>query len=499
MQIPLLSFLFKKKKNKLKIPDSILIKNLREICKNSAISIYENSTIYHHTQSYFIPLLLLNPTKGIYLFEYKEWSYEDLKNSTISKATNQDSTDKNLAYEKTHDFIKQKFNELTHCDGIKIHNYLIMENLNTDEYKQLDESFKELLPYQKIIFSNSSETEILEKLNNAPVCSSPLGDESNIMANLFVQYLIFSNDKKIDLATDEQIKFIDSTVSGVEALCGGSNSGKTSSILLKALLEKLRNPKLRVVIIEPTLLACEILKKKLLNIIEYAIVEVDITSIEVITPLTLLNKHLVKIRKTPLDEIVYIDEVLMKKNFNIADLIICDDSNLLSNEFIDYLKHIQKTKSLVLVNDKNMQDVKYRFNKSFKTKKVELVFKQANRYAKTLRIISNLLKEDATKKILVISNNDSKRKLSEDLECFIESEVTLLNSSQNLSLQELDNLILSSYEQISAMNADIVIALDIEETTLSKLKYAIDIAEEKSFIIYDETGENIQKLKEENV
>ena len=74
---------------------------------------------------------------GIYLFEYKEWSYDDLKNATVSKATNQDSSDKSLAYEKTHEFIRQKFNELTHNDGVEIHNYLLMENLNSDEVLEI--------------------------------------------------------------------------------------------------------------------------------------------------------------------------------------------------------------------------------------------------------------------------------------------------------------------------------------------------------------------------
>ena len=138
--------LFKKKPKTRKLPDSLLIKKLKEVSKNNGLSIYENITIYHHTQSFFIPLLILDPTRGIYLFEYKEWSYDDLKNATVSKATNQDSSNKSLAYQKTHDFIKQKFNELTHNDGVPIYNYLLMENLNSDEYKHLDDSFKELLP-----------------------------------------------------------------------------------------------------------------------------------------------------------------------------------------------------------------------------------------------------------------------------------------------------------------------------------------------------------------
>ena len=99
--------LFKKKSKTLKLPDSLLVKKLKQVCKNNNLSIYENITIYHHKQSYFIPLLIVDTKRGIYLFEYKEWSYNDLKDATISKATNQDASEESLSFEKTQ-FYKTK-------------------------------------------------------------------------------------------------------------------------------------------------------------------------------------------------------------------------------------------------------------------------------------------------------------------------------------------------------------------------------------------------------
>ncbi len=490
------SSLFKKKQKTLTLPDSLLIKKLKEVAKNNDLSIYENITIYHHKKSFFIPLLILDSTRGIYLFEHKEWSYDDLKNATVSKATNQNSSNKSLAFEKTHEFIKQKFNELTHDDGVDIYNYLLMENLNSDEYEHLDDSFKELLPHQKIMFSDSLEEEILQKLNETPISINPMPNEANIMGNLLVQYLILSKDKEIYLATHEQRKFIESKSTGLETLSSHSYSGKTSSILLKAILENLRNPELKIIIIEPTNIACDILKKKLLDIIEYAIIEVDITSIEIITPISIVNKHLIKINKPHLDKTLHIDDKLMQKSFNVADLIICDDSHLLSFEFIEYLKYLQKNSSLLLVNDENNEDATFRFEKSFKTKDLKVIFKQANQYAKTLHTISNLLKENSSNDILVVSNNSTKRNLNEDLESFIEDKTTLLDADDNLQHQDLDNLILCSYSQISAMNSKYVILIDVEKTSINELEYALNIAEDTAFIIYEEDGKNIQILKE---
>ncbi len=495
MNISSITSFFKKKEKTLKLPESLLIKKLKEISEKNSLSIYENITIYHHTQSYFIPLLILDPNRGIYLFEYKEWSYDDLKNATVSKATNQESSNKNLAFEKTHEFIKQKFNELTHNDGVAIYNYLLMPNLNSDEYTHLDESFAELLPYQKIMFNDSSDIEIFDKIKDTPRPKFPMPDEANIMGNLLVQYLILSKGKKIHLATNEQIDFIESNEKGIQTLSGCSYSGKTSSLLLKAILENLRHPELKIIIIEPTILACDILKKKLLDIVEYAIIEVDITQIEIITPIALINKHLMKLKKPTLDIVLHVDDILMKKNFSIADLIICDDSNLLDIKFIEYLEHIQKNASLILVNEE-INNPTFQLKDSFKTKKTKVIFKQANQYAKALQIVSKLLEENQPSDILIVSDNLNKRNLKEDLEFFIEGSSLSIDANNNLENQNLDSLLLCSYTQISGMQSKYTILIDIEEASLNEIEYAINLANESSYIIYEDESQNINTLKE---
>jgi len=147
-------------------------------------------------------------------------------------------------------------------------------------------------------------------------------------------------------------------------------------------------------------------------------------------------------------------------------------------------------------NDENNEDATFRFEKSFKTKDLKVIFKQANQYAKTLHTISNLLKENSSNDILVVSNNSTKRNLNEDLESFIEDKTTLLDADDNLQHQDLDNLILCSYSQISAMNSKYVILIDVEKTSINELEYALNIAEDTAFIIYEEDGKNIQILKE---
>ncbi len=495
MNFSFLKSIFKKKTQSLKHIDSIVIKNLKEVCHENKLFVYENITIYHHTQSFFIPLLILDTTRGIYIFEHKPWSYDDLKNASLSKAENQESSSQNVAFDKTHDFIRQKFNELTHNDGVPIFNFLLMENLNAAEYEHLNISFQELLPKNRVIFNDSTGQEIIKKLRSVIAPTSTLPDVANIMGNLLVQYLILSKNEKIYLATPEQINFINSQIDHCQILEAKAGSGKTSALLLKAILEKLRNPAMSVMIIAPTTIACHILKQRLLNTIEYAIIEVDITSIEIITPIELLNKHLRKLKKTTLEDSIFIDNILMSSNFKSADLIMCDDADLLPDSFIDYLKHIQNKSDLLLVSNKNSADADYVFQKSFRDKNQKIIFKQANPHAKTLQTISDLLNNNSSNEILVISNNLNKEKLNDDLEFFIRDKAILLDSSKNLIDQDINNLLLSTYEELSSISAKFVILLDVCSASKEQLDYASSLCEDSCYVIYDEECENIDYLR----
>ncbi len=89
---------------------------------------------------------MLDSLRGLYLFESKEWTYGELKKADIQKAQKQENSNDTLAYENTQNIIKQKFNELTHNDGVPIFNYLLMENLTADEYEYLKVIFCFLSP-----------------------------------------------------------------------------------------------------------------------------------------------------------------------------------------------------------------------------------------------------------------------------------------------------------------------------------------------------------------
>lgn len=488
--------LFKNKSSTHNLTDSHVFNNLKEVCNENALLIYKNITIYHHTQNFFIPLLILDPTHGIYIFEYKTWDYNELKNATAKKSQNQAISDETLAFDRVHNIIRKKFNELTHSDGVAIFNFLLMENLSVEKYEHLDISLQELLPKNRVIFSDSSKEDILNNLKDVEEPEAPLPDVAYIMGNLLIQYLIISDDDTLHLATSQQMDFIESQVKGHQTIYGESGSGKTNAILLKTILYKLKNPNKKIIIIEPTTLACDILKQKLIKSVEHAIIVLDLTSIEIITPIILLNRHLSKYNKLLLDKTLYIDKTLMKKKFQIADTIICDDSDLIGDEFTLYLKHIQNKANLILVSNKETSKADFIFEKSFYSSAINIEFIKTNPYAKTLQIIAKLLKNDNAKDILVVSDELSKEQLHDDLEFFIEDKTVLLDSSKNLIDQNLETLILSTYSQISGISAKYVILLGVSLASKEELCYAINSSKDSVYILYEDESQKLSELRE---
>ena len=487
----LTSFFFKKNKT-LRVPDSLLVKRLKELSLQSNLQIYKDVTIYHHTESYEIPLMVLDNLRGLYIFESKEWTFDELKNADIQKAKQQETSKNTLAFENTHNIIRKKFNELIHNDGVPIFNYLLMENLNADEYEHLPLPFKELIPKEKVIFSDSLQADIFKKLQHASEENTKLPSIDDIVGTLLVQYAIMDEKNRIHVATQEQINYIDKEISPLETLNGSYASGKSSVLLLKAMVEIFHKRSQKIIIIKPTTLSCNILKKRLLEMVERAIVEIDLTLIEIITPLELINKHQDKLGRDSLDTLT-IDEKLMNKSFNVADLIMCDDANIFSNDFISYLKHIQKKSKLLLVNSE-VNPEELNFNNNFRLKNKSVKFHKINPHAKALHLIASLLKNES-KNILVVSNSLSREKLKDDLEHFITKKPKILDSNIDLINQKHNDLTFCTYKDINALNVNHIILMDLCFTSKNEIEYAFNLSKISVDILYEEDCQEIKNLR----
>jgi len=106
MNITSLTSFFKKKSEQLRPLDTILIKKLKNLSQQSDLLVLNNVKIYHHTAIYNIGLIVLDPLRGLYIFESKKWTYDELKNADVQKAEKQEHADDTLAYENTQNIIK---------------------------------------------------------------------------------------------------------------------------------------------------------------------------------------------------------------------------------------------------------------------------------------------------------------------------------------------------------------------------------------------------------
>ncbi|MDQ7042500.1 MAG: hypothetical protein Q9M40_03745 [Sulfurimonas sp.] len=490
MNISSLTSFFKKKPSQLATLDTILVKRLKGLSEQSNLLVFKDVKIYHHASVYKIGLIVFDSLRGLYLFESKEWSYDELKNSKIQKAQKQEASQDTLAFENTQDIIKQKFNELTHSDGVPIFNFLMMENLNADEYEHLNDSFKSLLPKEKIIFSDSNQADILKKLHNSCEESSDLPSIDNVLGTLFIQYAIINKQESVYLCSEEQRVFLDTPLKPLTHLTGLHGSGKSNLLLLKSIIEILDKKAQKIVLLKPTVLACDIFKKKLLTIIEHAIVEIDLTSIEVITPVELINKHLLKLNKQSIS-LIEINPKLMQKNFHYADIIMCDDSDQLPSEFIQYLQHIQKHSTLVLVN-RLMSNTN--LNKNFRDINREIKFHKTNPHAKALHLISGFLRKKL-QNILIVCSPTSRDKLKDDLTLFIEENPDTINSSSALINQNFNNILFCTYSDINELNANHIILMDLCFVSKNEIEYAFNLAQVSVDVLYEEECEEIIDLR----
>lgn len=483
---------FKKKEHTLIVPDTILVTKLKNLSSQSNLLVYKNVKIYHHTLTYNIKLMLVDKLRGLYIFETKEWTYDELKNAQIEKATKQKCGDNTLAYENTHNIIRQKFNEVTHNDGVPIFNFLLMENLNADEYEHLSESFQELLPREKIIFSDASEADIFKKLQAVKEEDKELPSIDSILGTLFVQYTLLDHKNKPHFCNSEQIAFIDAQLTNNYELTGVSASGKSKILLLKSLFEILNQTAKKIIILKPTLLACDILKQKLLNLIEHAIIEFDLSAIEIITPITLINRHLEKLGMEKTTHIE-IDSRLLKKNYNFADIIFCDDTHLLNIEFTEYLKHLQIKRRLVLVKQENLQEETH-FKINYRQKKQIFNFYKTNPHAKALHIIARLSINES-KNIVIVCSKDSREKLQEDLNSFIKQTPEYIESSIELINQNFVDISFCEYSDINSLRVDHIILIDLCLINKNLLEYAINLSNYSADILYEEECPKIKKLR----
>jgi len=468
MKFPFYNLFTKRKTKKPLLHKSNLLKKIKSFSDNKEFKVFKHVKIFYHTTSIQIPLLAIDIHRGLYVFEIKSWNYAELKNASIQKAQSQKRGENTLAFDNIQNVLKQKFKEITHNQDLNIFNYLLMEKLTKNEYLRLNNSIKELLPESKLIFCDNDDVEITQKLQNATKPQKNRYPINYLTGVILTQYTLLINGSTY-LCSDEQIDFIDHELSKELNLIAPSKSGKTSVLLLKAIKEIFENNYKDVIFIKQNTLAKDLLQKQLINIIEHGIIEFDLNSLTILTPQE------------------------YKKSNKQCQLLICDDADMLLEEFISEVMMEKKYRSIITVNKKHSV-LNYKFKHSYNMHTT--IFMQTNPYAKALNLISSLSSKNKT--ILVVAKKESIIKISEDLETFIEKTATIIDVNKHLLEQTFSDVLLSDYEDTDGLCADYIIAFDVDAKSLQALHQALNRSKVESYVLYDEFSlDVIQTYKQE--
>ncbi|WP_345992106.1 hypothetical protein [Sulfurimonas sp. HSL-1716] len=457
----------------LKVPDSILVNKVQECAHENSLYIFKDAKIFHHADILDIPLLVVDPKRGIYIFEYKTWCYNEIKSLKAAKSSQQDSSKNSLAFESKQKYIKRRFNEILNNDGADIFNFVLMENLTKEEFERLDSSFHELIPQSRTLFSSDSVNEIKEKLFGVSDKKHDILDINSIISTLFVQNTIICEDHSIQITSDDQNAIIRHDFRGINFISAKDCSGKTSTILLKAVYEHLLNKEKNICIIEPTNIACELFKQKLLYLVEHSIVEVDFSKISVITTHDFKNKK--------------------------TDYILVDNASMLNKSFLDYLTSLKKD-TVIFENHDELKTYRFSLNNNYRAQStIELL--NGNPYALTFVNIRRLLEKGVLPKdILIITTEDDDRyKILEDLHSFVEDVPVILDPFETINNQELGHILIANYDEIFGFSRDYVFIFDPKDIETNIINFIFSRAGKKTFVIYDQDNKLIGKMDAKDI
>lgn len=470
----LISNIFKKNKNSLIVPDSILVKKIQEFAEENSLYVFKDAKIFHHAEVLEIPLLIIDPKRGIYIFEYKTWCYNEIKHLKVSKSSHESSSKNSLAFETKHDYIQKRFNEVLNNDGVSIFNFVLMENLTKNEFQMLDSSFDELIPQSKTLFSSDPNSKIMTKLFGVSDEKTDLLDINSIVSTLFVQNTIVDADNSIKITSKEQNDIINHNFSGINYISCMNASGATTTILLKAIYEHLQHKDKNIYIVEPTNIACELLKQKLLNTIEHSIIEVDFSKILIVTPDYVKNKKI--------------------------DLILIDNASMLDKTFIDHITSLNK--NTIIFDDSPNDLMTYAFSlTSNYREEATIETLHGNPYAITFVNIQRLLDSGVDTKDMLIVAKDEKEEnnILEDLCQFIEGTTIILNPFETINTQELDNILLAKYNELFGFSRKYVFLFNPKDIENNVHNFLFSRATKKTFVIYDEDKNQSGNTDAENI
>lgn len=450
------------------VPNRLQIDSLNLIAQEEKGMFFENFALYYQNKQTTIDLLLFLPYRGLYFGEIITWDYETLQKATVEKSSKKKSS---THLEITESALHQKLENILSFDSTVCERFFWMRALSEDEFDTLDSSFHALLPKERLIFNDTSKESIHQKLHSFTPKQNEPYSSIKIIGSLQSHTLILPTEENPygQFLSEEQLTFLQSDYTDtVTTLFGEHNSGKSTLIIRKALSLLLNNPEEKVLIITPTLVGGEILRKELISLLEYGALKLELSSLGFYTP----NSN---------DKIEELDL------FVSASTILCDDAHIMEKSFIDTLIAHRGKRWLLLslfniyapINNSSI--ILYgHYQKNLLTKKIYTSAEEA--LMSLLVELRGHLLDSSDDTIMVILENEKRiAEYKEVIDEYFEINCRVLTKDFSLQYQNLDDLILTTPEYTYGLHvAHVYLVVSDEEENYT---YPLSRASESATII----------------
>lgn len=450
------------------IPNRLQIDFFNLIAHEEEGIFFENFTLFYQDQQTTIALLLFLPYRGLYFGETITWDYETLQKATIEQSSKKKSSTR---LETTESAIHEKLEYILSFDSTVCERFFWMSALSEDEFDTLDPSFHSLLPKERLIFKDSSIESIHQKLKSFTTKQIEPYSSIKIIGSLQSHTLILPTDQNPygQFLSNEQLTFLQTDYTDtVTTLFGEHNSGKSTLIIRKALLLLLSNPEEKVLIITPTLIGGEILRKEFISLLEYGALKIELTSLRFYAP----NSN---------------DKIEEMECFLSSSTILCDDAHIMEKKFIDTLINHRDKRWLLLslfniyapINNSSIILYEH-YQKNLITKKISSVREEALMNL-LLELRGHLLATSEDTIMVILENEINLAEYKEAIDEYFEINCRILTREFSLQYQNIDDLILTTQEYTYGLHvAHIYLMVSDEEENYT---YALSRASESATII----------------
>jgi hypothetical protein len=412
----------------------------KEIAHEAGGNFFADFKLYHYESVTTVDLLLFIPERGIYIGEKISWRYNELKKARIERSAPGERKKGSTRFNAVESAIRRKLEDVLSFDSTPCERFIWMEHLTETEFDALDPSFHELLPKSRLVFADESGSSIRQKLETLACAQNEPYSALKVIGSLNAHTLLLPTPDAPfgTFLSDEQLRFLETEYTDTfTTLCGGPGSGKSTLLLrtaLKALLEK---PERKVLIITPTLLAGELLRNKLVSLMEYGAFTIPLGSISFYSPLL----------SEPLETLGFFKE---------ASLIICDDSYRMDEDFIQKLTEQRGNRRLLFstVHDpESDENVFFLRNRYRDAKTVSTLRATAQELPSTfLRELRKQLNESPPHDImLILPDHQTLLQLKGTIDEGFGLNCRILDSGFSLQYQNLDDLLLATPEYVSGI------------------------------------------------